>query len=49
MEEYYLEDKHIGSGKGLILGVLTVFTVLLIALIYGFIKLGVWFINLISN
>jgi hypothetical protein len=47
LEEYYLEDKHAGSGKGLLFGVLVLFIVLIGLIIYATVALSEWFLKLI--
>ena len=42
MREHYLEDKHQGSGKNIIVWVLIILFILLIGLIYGAWKLAEW-------
>jgi hypothetical protein len=42
LKEHYLEGKHQGSGKGIVLGIIFMMFVLLILLIYATYKLFVW-------
>lgn len=48
MREHYLEDKHQGSGRSIIIWVLIILFMLLIALIYGAWKLAEWLGSLIT-
>jgi hypothetical protein len=47
LEEYYLEDKHTGSGKGLLFGFLIIFMLVMGLIIYATIVLSEWLIKLI--
>ncbi|WP_432713464.1 DUF4112 domain-containing protein, partial [Pedobacter sp.] len=46
MNEYYLEGKHQGSGKNILLLVGIVLLILLVLVIIALWKLGAWFIGL---
>ena len=45
MKEHYLENKHQGSGKGIILWTVVVIIVLLSLMIYGLWHLGAWLLE----
>ena len=42
MREHYLENKHQGSGKGIVIWVLIVLLILIVAMVYGIWKLVAW-------
>lgn len=46
MREHYLENKHQGSGKGIVLWAVIIIVILLIAVIYGLWKLGAWLLHM---
>ncbi len=46
MKEHYLENKHQGSGKGIILWAVTIIIILLVAVIYGLWNLGAWLLHM---
>jgi hypothetical protein len=48
MKEHYLENKHQGSGKGIILWTILVIIVLLSLMIYGLWHLGAWLLEMFS-
>src|SRR5215217_50329 len=45
MREHYLENKHQGSGKGVIIWAIIIIVILLASLIYGLWNLGAWLID----
>lgn len=46
MKEHYLENKHQGSGKGIILWAVIIIVILLSAVIYGLWSLGAWLLQM---
>jgi len=48
MKEHYLENKHQGSGKGIIIWVLIILFAILALLIYAVWNIGEWLINIIQ-
>jgi hypothetical protein len=45
MREHYLENKHQGSGKGVIVWAVVIIVILLASMIYGLWSLGAWLID----
>lgn len=45
MREHYLENKHQGSGKGVIVWAIVIIVILLASMIYGLWSLGAWLIG----
>ena len=46
MREHYLENKHQGSGKGIVIWTVVIIVILLSSVIYGLWSLGAWLLEL---